>query len=53
VAWMGNKRNWFRVLMREPEGRRLLGKPRHKLEDNTKIGPKEIWWDSISWIHLA
>jgi hypothetical protein len=39
--------------MRKPEGRRLLGKRRHGWEDNIKIDPKEIGWDSISWIHLA
>jgi len=24
------------------EGKRLLGRPRHRWEDNTKIGPKEV-----------
>jgi hypothetical protein len=39
--------------MRKPEGRRLLGEPRHRWEDNVKIGPKEIGQGIISWIHLA
>jgi hypothetical protein len=30
VARMGDKRNVYRVLMRKPEGERLLGRPRRR-----------------------
>jgi hypothetical protein len=35
---MGEKRNTFRDLVGEPEGKRLLGKPMLKWEDDIKIG---------------
>jgi hypothetical protein len=36
--WRGE----YRVLVGKPEGRRPLGRPRHKLEDNIKMDIKEI-----------
>jgi hypothetical protein len=29
-------RNRYRTLVRKPEGKRLLGRPRHRLENNTE-----------------
>jgi hypothetical protein len=37
VARMGEGRVVYRVLMRKPGGKRPLGRPRHRLEDNTKL----------------
>jgi hypothetical protein len=34
VARMGEKRNTYRVLVEKPEGKRLLGRPRRRSEDN-------------------
>jgi hypothetical protein len=42
VARMGAKRNAFVILVGKPEGKRLLGRPRHRWEDNIKIDIKEI-----------
>jgi hypothetical protein len=42
VARTGAKRNIFRVLLRNPEGMRLLGKPRGKWNDNLIINRREI-----------
>jgi hypothetical protein len=36
-----------------PKGKRPLGKPRHKEDDNIKINLKEIGWDGMDWIDLA
>jgi hypothetical protein len=33
----GTKRNAYRILVGKPEGKRPLGRPRHKWEDNTKM----------------
>ena len=30
------------VLVVKPEGKRVLGRPRHRWEDNTKMGPQEV-----------
>jgi hypothetical protein len=35
-----------------PEGRRPLGRPRRRWEDNIKIDLQEVRWD-IDWIELA
>jgi len=37
VARMGQRSTVYRVLMGKPEGMRLLGRPRHRWEDNIKI----------------
>jgi len=35
---MGERRGACRVLVGKPEGRRLLGRPRHRWENNVKMG---------------
>ena len=39
---MGEERNVHRVLVGKPEGKRSLGKPRHRWEDNIKIRIKML-----------
>jgi hypothetical protein len=41
-----------RVLVRKPEGKRLLGSPRHRWEDNIKMDAREVGW-GMDWIILA
>jgi hypothetical protein len=36
-----------------PEGRRPLGRPRHRWKDNIKIGLQEVGWDGMDWIDLV
>jgi hypothetical protein len=38
----GRERNTYKILVRKPEGKRILVRPRHDWEDNMKIGLKEI-----------
>jgi hypothetical protein len=42
-----------RILLGKPEGKRLLGGPRRRWVDNTKIDLREIGWDGMDWINLA
>jgi hypothetical protein len=42
VARMGGKRNVYRLLVRKPEGKRPLGRPRRKWIDNIKMKHLEI-----------
>jgi hypothetical protein len=42
---MGEKRNAYRILVGNPEGKRPLGRPRRRWVDNIKIDLREIGWD--------
>jgi hypothetical protein len=53
VAHMGEGRGVYRVLIERPEGKRSLGRPRRRWEDNVKIHPIEMGFDAASWIRLA
>jgi hypothetical protein len=50
VVNMGEGRGMYRVLVGKPEGKRPLGRPRHRWEDNIKIDLQEVGMD---WIKLA
>jgi hypothetical protein len=53
VAYMGDMRNAYRILVGEPEGKRPLRRPRHRQGDDIKIYLREIKMEGINWIHLA
>jgi hypothetical protein len=50
---MGEKRNAYRLLVGKPEGRRPLGKPRHRWLDNIRMDLVEVGWGDVDWIGLA
>ena len=52
VARMGGRRGVYRVLMGKPEGKRPLGRPRHKWEGNIKIDLQEVVCGTMDWIDL-
>jgi hypothetical protein len=43
----------YRVLLGKSEGKRPLGRPRLRWEDNIKLEPREIGIDGANWIQLA
>jgi hypothetical protein len=53
VARMGEKRNAYRILVGKHEGKRPLGRPGHRWEDNIKMDLREIGWSGMDWIDLA
>ena len=50
---MEQSRNAYTVLVEKPEGKRPLGRPRHRWEDNIKMDLKEVGCDPGEWIDLA
>jgi len=53
VARMGDKRGVHRVLVGKPEGKRPLGRPRRRWEDNIKMELQEVEFGGMDWIELA
>ncbi|KAJ4432464.1 hypothetical protein ANN_21083 [Periplaneta americana] len=53
VARMGEPRNAYSVLVGKPEGKRPLGRPRRRWEDNIKMDLREVGYDDREWINLA
>ena len=53
MAHMWEVRGAYRVLVGKPEGKRPLGRPRHRWEDNIKIDLQEVGCEDMDWIQLA
>jgi hypothetical protein len=43
----------YRILVGKPEGKRPLGRSRHRWMDNIKMDLRDIGWSSMDWINLA
>ena len=53
VARMGERGGVYRVLVGKPEGRRPVGRPRRRWDDNIKMDPQELGCGVMDWIKLA
>ena len=53
VARIGDRRGVYRVLMGKPEGKRPLGRPWLRWEDNIKMHLQEVGCGGMDWIALA
>jgi hypothetical protein len=53
VVRMGEERSVYRVLMGKPEGKRPLGRPRHRWENNISWDFQEVGCEGMDWIGLA
>jgi hypothetical protein len=53
VARMGEVRGAYNILVGRPEGRRPLGRPRRRWDDNIKMDLREIGFGDVVWIHWA
>ena len=53
VARMGEVRLVYRVLVGKPEGKRPLGRPRHRWVDNIRMDLQEVGCGFMDWIGLA
>jgi hypothetical protein len=53
VVRMEERRGVYRDLMGIPEGKRPLGRPRSRWEDNNKMDLQEVGCGGVDWIELA
>jgi len=53
VARMGEKKGVHWILVWKPEGKRPLGRPRPRWEDNIKMDLQEVGCGVMDWIELA
>ena len=53
VAPMGERRVVYRILVRKPEGKRPLGRPKLRWEDNINMDLQEVGSGDMDWIELA
>jgi hypothetical protein len=44
---MGWKRSEYTILVEKPEGKRPLGRPRHRWVDDIKMDFRVIGWDGV------
>ena len=53
VARMGERRGVYRVLAGKPSGKRPLGRPRYRWENNIKMDLQEVGCEGMEWIDVA
>ena len=53
MARMGEERGMYRVLVGKPEGKRLLGRPRHRWVNNIRMDLQEVGCGYMDWIGLT
>jgi len=53
VVHMGEERGVYRVLLGKLEGKRLLGRPRHRWVDNIRTDLQKVGCGYMNWIGLA
>jgi len=50
---MGERRGVYRILVGKPEGKRPLGRPKSRWEDNIKMDLQQVECGGMDWIELA
>jgi hypothetical protein len=53
VAWMGEMKNAYKILVEEPEGKRPCRRHRCGWWNNIKMDLKEVWFGGFDWVPLA
>jgi len=52
ITCLGEMTNVYKMLVRKPEGKRLLGRHWHECECNIEMDLKEIGCKDVDWFHL-
>jgi len=50
---MGERRGFYRVLVGKPDGKRQLGRSRHRWEDNNEMAVQEVGCGGMDWMELG
>ena len=50
---MGDRRGGYRVFVVKPEGKKPLGRPRRRWEDNIEMGLQEVGYGGVEWSGLV
>jgi len=50
---MGERKGVYKILVGEPEGKRPLGRPRRRWEDNIKMTLQGVRYGGVGWIELV
>jgi hypothetical protein len=53
VIYMGEVKNAYRILVRKPEGKRPLRKPKCEVEEEIKMDLVDTGWAGMDWVHLG
>jgi len=53
VVRVGKRRDGYRILVGKPEGKRPLGRTKHRWEDSIKMDLQEVGCGGMGWIMLA
>jgi hypothetical protein len=53
VAWVEEGRGMYITVVGKPEGKRPLGRPRHRWEYNIKVDFQVVVCGGMGWIELA
>jgi hypothetical protein len=48
-----DRRSAHIIVFGRPEGKRPLGRHRHRWDDNIRMDLKEMGWEGVDWIHLV
>jgi hypothetical protein len=50
---MGDTRNAHKMLVRKPDGKRLLRRFRSRCEDNITMDLRNVRWEIVDWMNLT
>ena len=53
MACVGDKTNAYAVFIGKPEGKRPVGRSRHRCQDNIKMYVQEIILEGVEWIQVV
>ena len=53
IALVGERRGVYRILVGKPEGKKPLGRPRRRWEDDIKVDLQEVGCGGVDWFELA